>query len=350
MSIPPPENLVIEFPGSVGGCRARCRHCIHHNVVPSLDPDLAEQEIFDLLVQGRAMGIPNLNVYPHQDDICHLPPERIVPLFAYATSLGFRTKTVTNGSDPAVVDRVLPHLYRIAISVDALDPHTYGTLREPALHEAMVETLARVAKARARNPLLRVHALVMVNRQTLENIEERVARLVELDLFQKIKLLEMLPLGEAASLSDDTLSEQPQLDRLAALKTRYAGRVRIGTPLWRVDPGGRRGCKLGFKDMVIGPQGQLSGCTLLFYLNQQLGTVRELPLAEAWRTRFDHLRSKETRPVPASCRACALYERDLCWGGCLARRLVFGDAAEIARSCGVCGPDASRALYLNVRE
>jgi radical SAM protein with 4Fe4S-binding SPASM domain len=346
----PPDNLVLEFPGSPGGCRARCRHCIHLGVVSTGAPDLTETEVLELLVQGRSMGIPHLNIYPHQDDVCYLPADRTVPLFTRAAALGFRVKTVTNGSEPEAVDRLLPYLHRIAISVDALDPGTYGKLRDTALHEAMVETLARVARARAAKPELRVHALVMVNRETLGNIEERVARLVELDLFRKIKLLEMLPLGEAESRADDALQLHSELDRLAALKARYAGRVRIGTPLWRVEPGGRRGCRLGFKDLVIGPQGQLAPCTLLLYLNEHLGSVRQFSLAEAWRTHFAYLRSKQTRPVPASCRSCKLYSEDLCWGGCLARRLIFGDAKEIARSCGVGDAESSRSLYLRVRE
>jgi radical SAM protein with 4Fe4S-binding SPASM domain len=346
----PPENLVVELPGSPGGCRAGCRHCIHRNLPPAREPNLTDAEILDLLAQGRAMGIPHLNIYPHQDDLCYLPAERTVPLFAHAAALGFSVKTVTNGSDPAAVERLLPYLHRIAVSVDALDPKTYGELRDDALHEAMVETLARVARARAARPRLRVHALVMVNRVTLDDIEARVARLVELDLFDKIKLLEMLPLGEAASRAGDTLRDPAELDRLAALKARYAGRVRIGTPLWRVEPGGRRGCRLGSKDLVVGPQGQLAACTLLFYLEEHLGSVRELPLAEAWRTRFAHLRSKATRPIPDSCRSCLLCERDLCWGGCLARRIVFGDEAEIARSCGVSDPASARALVRRLRE
>lgn len=283
--LPPPENLVVEIPGTPGGCSARCRHCIHRNVVPGDAPDLTDAEIVDLLTQGRAMGIPHLNIYPHQDDLCYVPAGR----------------------------------------------------------------LARVAAARAKNPALRVHALVMVNRGTLDGIEERVARLVTLDLFQKIKMLELLPIGEAESRGDDALWEHAELDRLAALKARYAGQVRIGTPLWRVEAGGRRGCRLGHKDLVVGPQGQIAACTLLFYLNQILGNVRERPLAETWRTRFAHLRHKQTRPIPVGCRSCALYEQDLCWGGCLARRLIFGDEAEIARSCGVRDPDASRALVVQVQ-
>jgi radical SAM protein with 4Fe4S-binding SPASM domain len=330
----PPANLVLEFPGSQGGCRARCRHCIHQNLRPSGDPDLTDAEVFDLLAQGRALGIRHLNIYPHHDDVCFMPAERVVPLFVGAAASGFRVKTVTNGTEPRAVQRLLPYLYRLAISVDALEPDTYGQLRDPALHEAMVETLALVAEARAQNPELRVHALVMVNRQTLDNIEKRVARLVELELFNKIKLLEMLPVGEAARLSDDALRMQTDLDRLAALKARYAGSVRIGTPLWRVEADGGRGCRLGFKDLVVGPQGQLAPCTLLLYLNETLGSVRRQPLGEAWRSRFSDLRSKETRPMPDSCRTCELYCRDQCWGGCLARRIIFGDANEIARSCG----------------
>jgi radical SAM protein with 4Fe4S-binding SPASM domain len=318
-------------------------------MVPADAPDLSDAEVLELLAQGRAMGIPHLNLYPHQDDLSWQPIARIVPLFAHAAALGFRVKTVTNGANPEAIERLLPFLHRIAISVDAMDAGTYGHLRDTALHDAMVETLARVAAARARNTDLRVHALVLVSRSTLEGIEERVARLVDLDLFQKIKLLELLPIGEAAARAPDALWEPGQLERLAALKARYAGRVRIGTPLWRVEAGGRRGCRLGSKDLVVGPQGQIAACTLLFYLNQILGDVRERPLAATWRSRFEHLRHKEARGVPLGCRACALYEQDLCWGGCLARRLIFGDEAEIARSCGVRDPDAGRALYLRVR-
>lgn len=344
----PPQNLVLEVPGRTAGCPAGCRHCLHRGLEPSAAPDLDEGEIHRLLDEGRALGIAHLSCHPHEGDLCWQP---MGDLFRRAAGLGYRVKTVTNGAVPEAVEAVLPWLYRLAISVDSLAPEAYGHLRDPAFHPAMRETLRMLGTQRGRYPSLRIHALLVVSRYTLDTIEARVADLVAMDLFHKIKLLELLPVGAGTDVADETLVSADDLARLAALRARYAGRVRIGTPLWRVEADGVRGCRLGAKDLVVGPQGQVAGCMLLLYANRILGNVREARnLEEIWRGWFEVFRERARRPVGSRCRACALYARDLCWGGCAARAILFGREREIARSCGVTDAASSQRLLARIEQ
>ncbi|MEJ5225609.1 MAG: SPASM domain-containing protein, partial [Anaerolineales bacterium] len=158
--------------------------------------------------------------------------------------------------------------------------------------------------------------------------------IVALRLFDRVKLLELLPVGRAGNLKDLALTEKADLDRLARLREHYQARgVRVGAPLWRVE-GNHRGCRLGYKDFVVGPHGELAGCTLMFYLNQVIGNTHDTSLQAAWQVNIDPYRHKENHPVSETCTECALYARDLCWGGCVARNLIHGEVERL-RSCGV---------------
>lgn len=342
--IPPPQNLVLELPGRQGGCPQRCRHCLHRNVEPFPAPPLSHEEIVRILEQGRALGIEELNIYPHNDEIS-LPPYASHRYLELGARLGYRVKTVTSGAHPAGVARLLPVLHRLAVSVDALDSDTYGALRDRRAHAPLLETLRRLRTYRRDHPELMLTGLLMVNRATIDSARERVARLAELDMFTKIKLLEMLPIGGARELRHEALDHAAHLRRLAAIKREFEPLVHIGLPLWRIKVG-RRGCQLGAKDLVIGPEGQLSGCTLLFYLNEHVGDIRTAgSLSRAWREIFHPLREKAARPAARICRACPFHQDDLCWGGCLARAKIFGHTAEIQRSCGFRDVEQARALY-----
>jgi radical SAM protein with 4Fe4S-binding SPASM domain len=98
--------------------------------------------------------------------------------------------------------------------------------------------------------------------------------------------------------------------------------------------------------MVIGPNGQLSGCSLLFYLNNLVGNIQAYKsLGEAWEKAFDFFRHKENFNVAPICKSCAFYKHDLCWGGCGARASMFGTDKELERSCGIKGKEESEKLY-----
>jgi radical SAM protein with 4Fe4S-binding SPASM domain len=233
----------------------------------------------------------------------------------------------------------------LALSVDALDEPTYVKLRPPENYAGLLGTLELLKGYQESGAHIFLTALVIVNHQTIDSIENRVADIAALDLFDKIKLLEMLPIGGGRSLKMHALTHKSDLERLAAIKKSYQRRgQRVGVPLWRIE-NKSRGCQLGKKDMVVGPHGELAGCTLLFYLNEQVGNVHRVSLAEAWQNNFSSFRQKEQRQPAAICRACPFFTADLCWGGCQARGSIFGREAEVQRSCGVRTPEDGEWLF-----
>jgi len=329
----PPQNLIFEIPGRRSGCPMQCKHCIHQNVQSSGQTELTPEEIINIIEQGCDYGIKYLNIYPHFDDISIAPPSTIEYL-KLGQRLGYKIKTVTNGANPAGIERILPYLTRLAISVDSLDQAEYGLLRDERFHSAVLETLKLLKAYRQQVPLY-INALVIVNKKTIGTIEKRVAALYQLRMFDKIQIQEMLPIGGAAHLKDAALTSATDLVPLVRLEKEYRHKIAFATPLWRIK-NQKRGCQLGFKDLVIGPQGQLAGCSLLFCVNHVVGNIREYEsVAQAWETAFQIFREKALRPVAADCRQCAFYQYDLCWGGCLARMLIFGPEMEIKRSCGM---------------
>lgn len=331
----PPTNLIFEIPSGHGDtCPVGCNHCIHPNAQLSDHPPLTDPQVLDLLAQAARMGVTFANIYPHEGDISLEDPARMTGFLAHARQMGLQTKSVTSGISPRGLESLLPHLNRLAVSVDSLDRTTYTELRPPRNFAALMDTLDMLQSAHRRGATPLLTALVMVNKRTLESLEQRVAEIVALELFDRIKLLELLPLGRAGNLQDLALTDKADLERLARLREHYQARgVRVGVPLWRVEHN-HRGCQLGFKDFVVGPHGELAGCTLMFYLNQVVGNTHNTSLRTAWQVNLDGYRSKEHRPVSETCAECTLFAHDLCWGGCAARNLIHGEAERL-RGCGV---------------
>lgn len=309
----PPTNLILEIPSQLGDvCPVECRHCIHRNGLPSIEPKLSIDQIKDLILQGQALGIEYVNIYPHQGDLTLEPPDEPIEFFRYAHTLGIKTKTVTLGISPQGLEMFLPFLSRLALSVDALDKPTYVKLRTVKNYNALMESIELLKGYRKSSPGIFITALVMVN---------------------------LLPIGGARRLKKQALAKKSDLKRLAMIKQYYQSQgLRVGVPLWRIE-NDRRGCQLGGKDMVVGPRGELAGCTLMFYLNKKSGNVHTVSLAEAWQENFSWFREKSQRPVAKICLAYPFFHADLCWGGCLARGLIFGREVEVHRACGVCTPD-----------
>lgn len=344
MSVKPAKTLVLELPSPREACPIACLHCIHKNVEKSNDAKLSHDELVKLLKEGRDMGIEFLNIYPHDDEIS-LEPMHALPYVKLGYELGYKVKTVSSGTNANGIKKLLPYLYRIALSVDAMSIRSYTSMRHERFHEGLLASI-KVVEAYKKEHLLKATALVVVNKETLEYIEEEVESIYKLQIFNKIKVLEMLPIGTAKSLSYQELDSKEHLDKLANLRSQYERKVDIGTPLWRVRTGEERGCQLGYKDLVIGPNGQLSGCSLLFYLNNLVGNLRGYKtLGEAWEKAFDFFRHKENFTVEALCLSCEFYKHDLCWGGCGARALIFTPQKELARSCGIQSAEHSKEVY-----
>jgi len=327
----------------------QCRHCLHRNLPAPTAPDLSPAELRALVEQAADLGASWLSLYPRSGDICLGDGNESLDLLALARGRGLSVKTVTSGASAKGVERLLPYLSKLTVSVDSLDAVQYAAFRPAGAHRGLMDTLALLADHRRHRPDLGLTALVMVGRSTLETVERRVESIASLGLFDKIKLLELLPLGHGAALRGETLASRDDLARLATLRCAYAGGpVRIGTPLWRVKEG-RPGCRLGSKDLVVGPQGQVAGCTLLLYLGETVADARAVPLTEAWMRGFAPERGHTAPPPSSVCGACPFFAEGLCRGGCRARVRLFGGAVERARSCGVTGTDSGRRLYARYR-
>jgi len=340
----PPKTLVLELPSPRDGCPMACLHCIHKNVETSFYPSLTYTKIVKLLKEGRAMGIEFLNIYPHDDEIS-LEPMHSFTYVKLGYELGYKVKTVSNGANANGVKKLLPYLYRIALSVDAVNVETYASMRQTQYHKGLLKSMEMVRKYKEEHTLLAT-ALVVVNKETLEGIEEEVESIYRLNIFDKIKVLEMLPIGSAKVLGYQALESQEHLTVLAQLRYKYRTKVDIGTPLWRVRKEQKRGCQLGYKDLIVGPHGELAGCSLLFYLNRLVGNLHTYgTLGEVWQKGFDIFRHKENFMVNGVCKVCEFYKHNLCWGGCSARSLIFGREKELKRSCGIESAEESQLLY-----
>ncbi len=341
--INPPKNLIVEIPGRETGCPMQCKHCLHKSNIDAKYPPLSEQQIIDIIRQGKKYRIEFLNLYPHDDEIS-FPPYSAHEYLKFGHKSGYKVKTVSNGANPEGIERMLPFLFRLAISVDSLDPDIYSEFREKSRHQAVLETLNLLKRNQQKNPI-NLTALILVDQNTLNRLEKTIDAIIRLNLFNKIRIQELLPLGDAENLADLLLNAQRFTEKLKELTRRYAPEIDFGTPLWRIKPNGRS-CRLGFKDMVIGPAGQLAGCSLLFCANHLTGYIQEYEsLAQAWEIGFQPFREKENRPLPEICLNCEFYKRNLCWGGCLARALILGYETEINRSCGIRNRADSLQLY-----
>lgn len=350
--IPPPEDLVFEIPFGKGEevCPLHCQHCLQRNVRHAAYPLLDSNHIVDLIIQGKRLGATTLNMYPHQGDISLGDPQAMLQYTRLAKTMGFRVETLTCGMNPHGVEIILPHVSKLSVSVDALDQATYCQLRTAENYTGMLATLELLKAIRKVRADLALTALVMVNRQTIASIERRVAEIAALEIFDKIKILEMLPIGGAANLQSQAFNHTHFFERLVNLQTTYASTgLRIGLPVWRITRG-RRGCRLGSKYLVIGPHGELAGCALLLYVNRYVANVHEVSLHEAWHKHFEIFRHRQSREVSPQCQTCPFYQTDLCWGGCLARVQIFGPAEEIRRSCGLEHPDQQLAAYARFLE
>lgn len=341
--IKPPKNLIIEVAGRETGCPMKCKHCLHKSIIDAKFPLLTDQQIFDLIKQGKQYNVEFLNLYPHNDEIS-FPPFYAHQFLKFGYELGFKVKTVSNGANPEGIEQMLPFLYRLAISIDSLNPEHYAEFREKERHQALLDTLHLLHQYQ-KTHTINLTALILINQHTIDSLEVTINEILNLKLFNKIRIQELLPLGNAVNLSDLVLDTQPFTEKLVQLTRTYASIIDFGTPLWRIKPKGRS-CRLGFKDMVVGPAGQLAGCSLLFCINQLVGHIQEFDsLAQAWEIGFQGVRDRQKRPLPPVCQVCEFYKQDLCWGGCLARSLIFGYPTEIDRSCGIQNHTDSIRLY-----
>jgi len=243
--IKPPKNLIIEVAGRETGCPMKCKHCLHKSTIDAKFPPLTDQQIFDLIKQGKQYNIEFLNLYPHNDEIS-FQPFYALQFLKFGYEIGFKVKTVSNGANPEGIERMLPLLYRLAISVDSLNPGRYREFREKERHQALLDTLNLLHKYH-KTHAINLTALILVDQNTIGSLETTIKEILNLNLFNKIRIQELLPVGYAENLSDKVLDATPFTEKLVQLTRIYSSVIDFGTPLWRIKPKGRS-CRLGFKD------------------------------------------------------------------------------------------------------
>ena len=189
-----PWELILEFPGRIGGCPQKCNHCIHREPPKnrtSLDPD----EIRALLEKARLAEIKKVTLYPHDDDIC-LPPFNHIIYLQLAQQLGFDVKTITSAVNPKGVKMLLPHINRLSISIDSLDKVRYGTYRDNRFFDNVIKSLKVVGEYRESHKL-NTTALMVAGDDNRDTIYEDAEKIKALSIFDKVKVRELLPLGGA---------------------------------------------------------------------------------------------------------------------------------------------------------
>jgi pyrroloquinoline quinone biosynthesis protein E len=117
-------------------CNARCGFCAWNPDFYSADDELSTDEVKSLYSQARAAGFVALTVWGGEP----LVRRDIGELLEYAKGLGFFTNVVTNG---AVLHRkadvVMPHVDRLAISLDHPSPKHDEMRKIPGLYFRIVD-------------------------------------------------------------------------------------------------------------------------------------------------------------------------------------------------------------------
>ncbi len=345
--IRPPVNLVMEIPSYEDDCPLSCRHCIHQNMQQSAYPYISDNKIVEIIHQGKQLGIDHLNIYPHNGDITISKKSQIKEYMKIGSELGLKIKSITSGVNFIGLEILLPYINKLAVSLDSLDEKLYCHLRSKKNYHNLLTTIDLLKSTKKTNSELYLTALVLVNKQTIHHIDKTIEDIFQLQLFDKIKIMEILPIGRANTIWNDVLDKKDYLDRLAKLRKHYFEQYNylIGTPSWRIK-NNSKGCRLGIKDLVIGPHGELAGCTLLLYLNRFIGNIHHHDsLSDAWDNIFGVYRQKENTDVSDHCLRCQFYENNLCWGGCLARNIIFGKKKELIRSCGLKNKKSQKRLF-----
>ena len=117
-----PENASLLV---TGHCNLRCGMCNFWRL-GNAGQDLSLARWKDVLRQLRAFGIRHVSFQGGEPTLY----ADIVDLAAEAKNLGFESRQIiTNGTRPRILERLIPYLTKIAVSLDSLDGPTHDHIR-----------------------------------------------------------------------------------------------------------------------------------------------------------------------------------------------------------------------------
>lgn len=217
-SLPPTVNLHL-----VAHCNMRCRYCYARFYEERAQPQLATEQIIDVLGDLAACGVRRVTFAGGEPT---LHPD-LARLLSEASALGLVTSVVTNASriDRAWLSEHGPHLRWLTLSIDSVKPEGVielgrrtkapgaGHLDQVMSVAALVHQYNRV-RPRARRLRLKLNITV-----TSANAREDASAFVRACRPEKVKVLQMLVV---AGENDDARDLQCPDDAFAA----YVGRMR----------------------------------------------------------------------------------------------------------------------------
>lgn len=236
-----------------GGCNMSCPFCIHG--YETIENRLMPVETYHALVdEAVELGVRSIKLNYINEPLMRRDLEDLI---AYAHDHGIlNSYFVTNGVllKPARRSRILDGpLTKLFVSIDATTAETYNRQRLSGSFDRVVANVE--AFIRERNEQGREFPLVLVsflrnqiNKHEAEAFAEKWTDLADLVSFQK-------------------MNEVP--DRDTGLTIDYA------------DPD--MGCKFPFKQVLVDHLGNVQPCCKLSGKKLQLGNVREMTLAQAWK-------------------------------------------------------------------
>jgi radical SAM protein with 4Fe4S-binding SPASM domain len=315
-------------------CTARCLHCSSNSAKRSPD-ELNTEEAKGLVDQLVAAGVIDLGISGGEPLLRRDLPE----ILAYAKSRGMTVGVATNGaklSHERALQLAALGLGRLQVSLDGF-AEQHDTLRRwPGLFDRALKTIAT-----AQNAGLRVHVCCTINQLNSHALEPFVAFLAETGI-RRLNLSRYVPTGrgmDALDPGDDAW--RCIIERCAALKEAYAGRLEITTHLAQevlVDGEtegiiGFAGCQAGRGQGCVTANGTVLPCVLLPIA---VGNVRYEAFRDIWTTSPLIQSLQDRRELQGTCGTCSIRER---CGGCRAVAYArFGDPFAIDPRCWVHGP------------
>ena len=278
-------------------CNLACAHCYSHSSPSERDalaPELIEQAIAD----ASALGFEILSVSGGEP----LMYERLVPMLAFARSLGMRTQIATNGwfLESPRLQEAAPLLDLLAISLDG-PRDLHNQLRgSPRAFERLERGLASIRERGISFGM--VHTVTAANWEhlfaTAAFAAEAGARLLQLHMIE----MAGRAVTDAAELALDEELVSKAYILAALLKIKYAGTMHVHSDLLHRShlPGLCDGADLvrAFGIMALEADGTIVPLAYGFDRRFAICNIREQSLASAW----DGI-SRRSIPIISDCAA-----------------------------------------------
>ncbi len=318
-------------------CDHACGHC-GSRAWKARDDELTLAETLGIADRLKEMGTKEITLIGGEAYLW----DGLLDLLRYLRDLGIRTSIQTGGwgvTASMARDLKAAGLRAMGFSVDGIE-ETHDHLRsKQGSHAAVLRAIGH-----ARDAGLAVASNTQVNRLTLPHLEA-TARLLKDAGVQVWRCQLTVPMGRAAD-TPDVIIEPYQilqvLDTLGALQIAFAEEaVAAGQSLddvfnivagnnlgyygpheliLRSDPGQSarywKGCQAGVYTMSIESDGTIKACPSLPTAPYVGGNVRDVDLAEVWRTEpaLNFVQNRDTSELWGFCATCEYGE--VCGAGC----------------------------------